>query len=68
MINSSRLMKLLNKERFRKILLHLNISGIKTTWLLKLNLMELALMGSNLLYNGLQDLKELHKDRRIIKL
>nr|DAJ58782.1 MAG TPA: hypothetical protein [Caudoviricetes sp.] len=67
-ISSSRLMRLLRIEHFRKKWLHLNINGIKTTWLLMLNLMVLAQMDNNLHYSGLQDLKELHRDRRITRL
>nr|DAF96146.1 MAG TPA: hypothetical protein [Podoviridae sp. ctG4L18] len=67
MIRDSRLMRLLRTERSRKDLLFLSINGIKMTQYLKLSLVVLMQIGSNLHCSGLLDLKEHHRDRRIIK-
>nr|DAJ73363.1 MAG TPA: hypothetical protein [Caudoviricetes sp.] len=67
MIRDSRLMRPLKTEHSRKGLLFLSINGIKMTQYLKLSLVVLVQMDSNLHCSGLLDLKEHHRDRRIIK-
>nr|DAP66446.1 MAG TPA: hypothetical protein [Caudoviricetes sp.] len=66
-ISGSRLMRLLRIGRSRKDLLLLSINGIKMTQYLKLSLVVLVQMDNNLHCSGLLDLKEHHRDRRIIK-
>nr|DAD56381.1 MAG TPA: hypothetical protein [Caudoviricetes sp.] len=67
-ISSSRLMRPLRAERSRKDLLLLSINGIKMTQYLKLSLVVLVQMENSHLCNGLQDPKELRRDRKIIRL